>query len=479
MSIPNTACATRILTTIRTGTDVMKLVSTNPSRNFEPIGSVEISSAKKVQDKVRAARSAARHWDEIGLDRRIGYVRALANVFKKRRKPLSVLLSREMGMPISQAETDIDDGVAFLTWYCDHAHEALDPEVTYETKREVHTIVHEPRGVVAVIVPWNFPCTNFVWQCGQNLLVGNTIVFKSSEETPLFGKEIEKAFVAAKFPKGVFSEVYGDGKVGAQLAHADVDMLCFTGSTRTGRLLYAIGAEKMIPVHLELGGSSPGIVFKDTDVDAALDSIYGSRFSCSGQMCIALKRLIVHESRMEEVVAKLIAKLKKKKIGDALARATDIGPVVAERQVKLLEAQVADAKRKGAKILTGGKRPGDLRGAYYEPTVLTRVKKNMRVWQEEVFGPVLPVVPFTTEEEAVALANDTMYGLGAYIYTKDKKLFERVASRIQSGMVGQGNTNFIRPCNPFGGYKRSGLGREHGIYGFYDVSQIKMITKNR
>src|SRR6202044_260645 len=176
-----------------------------------------------------------------------------------------------------------------------------------------------------------------------------------------------------------------------------------------------------------------------------------------------------HESRVQEVITKLSMELKKKKIGDALARTTDIGPLAAERQVKLLESQVADAKHKGAKILVGGKRPERLRGAYYEPTILMRVKKNMRVWQEEVFGPVLPVVTFKTEEEAVALANDTMYGLGAYIYTKDKKLFERVASRIQSGMVGQGNTNFVRPCNPFGGYKQSGLGREHGIYGFYDV----------
>ena len=457
----------------------MKLISTNPSRDYEPLGSVRVSTSEEVRAAVASARKAAYGWKEIGLDARIAYVRSLARVFKKRKGLLSRLISCEMGMPITQAEADIDDGVAFLKWYCDNAHKALDPEVTYETGKEIHMVVREPRGVAAVIVPWNFPCTNFIWQAGQNLLSGNTIVFKCSEETPLFGREIERVCAAAKFPKGVFNEIYGDGRIGALLAKQSVDTICFTGSTKTGRILYAIGAQKMIPVHLELGGSSPGILFKDADVDSAVLSIYGFRFGCSGQMCKALKRLIVHESRFDEVVAKVTREISRKQVGDAEERTTDIGPLVAERQVKLLEAQVRDAVKKGAKIVCGGKRPAHLRGAYYEPTVLINIKQNMRVWNEEVFGPVLPIISFKTEAEAVDLANDTIYGLGAYVYTRDKKLFERVAARIESGMVSMNNTNFVRACNPFGGYKQSGLGREHGKYGFYECTQAKVIVREK
>lgn len=450
------------------------IVSTDPSDGFRVLGRVRPSTKSEIEKRVTAARKAALLWKDVGLTKRIHYVRKLADVLKARKKKLSLLISKEMGMPIQSAMEDIDDGVAFLTWYADHAHEALDPKVTYENVREKHIAFHEPRGVVAVIVPWNFPCTNFVWQCGQNLLAGNTIVFKCSEEVPLFGKEIEASFKAAKFPKGVFNEVYGDGKVGEALVHSDIDMICFTGSTRTGKAIYVIGAEKLIPVHLELGGSSPGIVFPDADLDRAIPSIYGFRFGCAGQMCKALKRLIVHESRFDEVVQKLIREIEKKKIGQATKHDTDIGPLVAKRQLDLLEAQVADARKRGAKVLVGGKRPVKLQGAYFEPTILTNVKKHMRVWQEEVFGPVLPVVSFKTEAEAIALANDTKYGLGAYVYTQDTKRYQRIASRIESGMVSMNDTNFVRPCNPFGGYKQSGIGREHGTHGFYDVSQIKV-----
>jgi succinate-semialdehyde dehydrogenase / glutarate-semialdehyde dehydrogenase len=457
----------------------MELISTNPSRNYEPIGSIRVSTEKDVRGAVSSARKAVRIWHDVGLDVRIKYIRALAHVFEKRKKELSRLISREMGMPIRDAEDDIDDGVSFLTWYCDNGHQYLDPEITYETAHEIHRVVHEPRGIVVIIVPWNFPCTNFVWQAGQILLGGNTVVYKCSEETPLFGKEIARCIAAAKFPKGVFNEVYGDGQVGERLAKENIDMVCFTGSTRTGRHLYALGAEKLIPVHLELGGSSPGIIFKDADIDAAIPSICGFRFGCAGQMCKALKRLIVHESKLEEVVEKLSGEISLKKVGDALDRTTDIGPLVAERQVLLLEAQVADAVHKGARIVCGGKRPASLRGAYYEPTILVNIKRNMRVWKEEVFGPVLPVVTFKTEEEAVALANDTVYGLGAYVYTRNKKTYERVAGRLESGMVSMNSTNFVRACNPFGGYKHSGLGREHGKYGFYESTQVKVVVSQK
>ncbi len=454
----------------------MKLVSTNPSKNYEILGQVEISSKKEILEKIILAREASVSWEKIGLDIRIKHIKKVINAFEAKQKDLALLMCREMGMPILQAENDLKDGIDFLNWYCDNAHTYLDSETTYENTHELHQVFHEPRGVVAVIVPWNFPFTNFVWQAGQNLICGNTIIFKDSEEVPLFGKAIEDIFLQANFPKGVFNEVYGDRKTGEYLIQQDIDAICFTGSTKTGKSIYKIGAEKMIPVHIELGGSSPGIVFKNADIDKVIDTLYKFKFLNCGQMCKGLKRLLVHESRMEEIIEKLTKKILSKKIGDAEDRTTDIGPLVAERQVALLEEQVKDAINKGAKILIGGKRPNNLQGAYYEPTLLTKITKDMRVWQEEVFGPVLPIIPFKTEDEAIALANDTIYGLGAYVFTEDNELFARVAPKIKSGMVSQNNINFVKACNPFGGYKKSGLGREHGKYGFHELTQIKVIS---
>jgi acyl-CoA reductase-like NAD-dependent aldehyde dehydrogenase len=295
----------------------------------------------------------------------------------------------------------------------------------------------------------------------------------------LFEKKLEELAGIAKIPAGVLGFVYGDGKVGDMLAHADIDMLCFTGSTKTGKYLYTVAAEKFIPVVMEMGGSAPGIIFADVNLSEVIDTVYANRFVGGGQMCDGLKRLIVHKSRFDEVVSILTEKIKAKKIGLAIDPATEVGPLVAERQVKALEIQVADARAKGATIVIGGNRPAGLNGAFYEPTLVTGVTKDMKVWTEETFGPILPIVSFTTEAEAIELANDTAYGLGAYIFTQDKSLMERVASKIQSGMVGQNNLSYIKPYDPFGGYKQSGIGREHGKYGFEDVTQVKVVAREK
>lgn len=455
----------------------MKLVSTNPSKGYQVVGRITISSASDIRSKVQKARRAARAWKEIGLDARIAYLRKLASLFLKHKKVLAKIQTDEMGMRISESEDEIDGCAQFLTWYCDNAHEALDRYVTFENGHERHEVHHEPRGTLAVIVPWNYPFANFVWQCGQNLIAGNTIVFKHSEETPLCGKWIERLVREAGFPSGVFEEVYGDGRVGARLVEENVDGICFTGSTKTGQNLYVSGAKRLIPVHLELGGSSPGIVFDDADIEATVTAIYNYRFYGCGQQCKAIKRLIAHHSVAKEVTERLVQLMKTKRMGDAQNRDADVGPLVAERQVTLLEAQVRDAVTKGAKVLIGGRRPSDLKGAYYEPTILSNVTTNMRVWKEEVFGPVLPIVTFKTEAEALKLANDTLYGLGAFVFTNDGKRYDRIAAALESGMVSQNETNFVRACNPFGGYKRSGLGREHGKQGFLDATQVKVITR--
>jgi acyl-CoA reductase-like NAD-dependent aldehyde dehydrogenase len=320
--------------------------------------------------------------------------------------------------------------------------------------------------------------SNFVWQVGQNLLAGNTVVFKHSEETPLFGKALED-LVVPLLPEGVFSEVYGAGDVGDMLVHQDIDMICFTGSTKTGQYLYTVAAEKMIPVLMELGGSAAGIVCEDADIDSILPMIYTNRFGNCGQICDGLKRLIVHTTRVEEVEQKLRSLLSTKKIGDAADPDTDIGPLVAKRQLDLLESQVADAVAKGAQIITGGKRPTGLSGAYYEPTLLTNITPDMRVWNEEVFGPVLPIITFETEEQAIRMANHTQYGLGGYVFTAGRQTFDRISRQLQTGMVSQNNLSYVHATHPFGGYKKSGLGREHGKYGFAEVTQLKVVAREK
>ncbi len=454
------------------------LISTNPSKNYEPIGSVEVSTAEEVAQKVAAAHAAKKLWRDMDVAGRIKLIQKVMAHFDADREKLAQLMSQEMGMPIKESREDMQFGLDYLKAYCDQAENFFKPEISYKTESEIHEIYHEPYGVAAVIVPWNFPFTNFVWQCGQNLIAGNTVVFKHSEETPLCGKLIEE-IVCAELPAGVFSEVYGDRTVGELLINQDVNLICFTGSTQTGIKINESAASRFIPTVLELGGSAPGIIFEDADSDAIINTVFSVRFANCGQMCDALKRLIVHERKLDEVVAKLTDLIQSKKVGDAQDEHTDIGPLVAQRQVDLLEAQMADALEKDAHIVVGGNHPNGLAGAYYEPTLLTDVTQDMRVWNEEVFGPVLPITPFATEEEAIALANNTCFGLGAYIFTQDTERFNRVAAQLESGMVAHNNVSYINVNNPFGGYKMSGNSREHTKFGFDEVTRLKVVSRQK
>jgi len=452
-----------------------KLISQNPA-NYELIREVNSSTREEITLKVKSANHAKAEWKNLGLEKRIRLLRNVAANLKKEKDKLAHLATKEMGMPISQSYADIQDAIDFFSWYLDNAPKFISPEIVFEDDKTIHKVFYEPTGVAAVITPWNFPTSNFVWGAGQNLVVGNTVVYKTSEQCPLFGKMLEEIINSSGLPKGVFSEVYGDGEAGDFLVHQDINLICFTGSTKVGKHLYKVAAEKFIKAVCELGGSAPGIVFKDANLDVAIEAIYSNRFTNCGQMCDALKRLIVHESIFGEVVERLKKKLETVKIGDPENKATDIGPLVSKEQLKLLEEQVKDALAKGAKVVIGAKRPDNLQGAFYEPTILTNITRDMRVWQEEVFGPVLPIVTFNTNDEAVKMANDTKYGLGSYLYTQDKKKALETSSQIEAGMVSINSASYIQPCSPFGGYKDSGIGREHGKFGFADLVQVKVVA---
>lgn len=456
----------------------MIISSLNPSTN-QHIADVAVSSQEEINSKVKMAKTALKQWRALGISGRVKLLRKVVNGFEKRHEEFAELISKEMGMPISQSHNDVGGAIDYFNWYLDNANKYLAPEVVFDDESKINTVYYEPVGVVAAITPWNFPASNFVWMVGQNLIVGNTVIFKGSEEVPLCGKLIEEVIASANLPEGVFSEVYGEGDIGDFLVHQDIDMICFTGSTTIGQHLYKIGAEKFIKVFLELGGSAPGVVFEDADLDKVLDTIYANRFDNCGQICDGLKRLIVHESKLEEVLNKLKVKLDGVVVGDASNKDTDIGPLVSQKQLDSLKIQVQDALDKGAKVEYKKELSGDLKGSFYSPTILTDITKDMKVWNEEVFGPVLPIVTFKTEEEAIELANDTKYGLGGYVFTEDKERFRRVASQINSGMVQANDTSYVTPSSPFGGCKVSGMGREHGKFGFYELSKIKVISEGK
>ena len=414
----------------------------------------------------------------MGVKKRTQMLRPIYHEFIKRKKEIALLTAKEIGTPVQNVLQDLNWDQDYFKWFLDNGEKYLTDEITYRDKNQTHKIVYEPIGVAAVIVPWNFPWGNFLWGVIPNLIAGNTVVFKHSEECPLTGRLIEQIVETAKLPYGVFSEIYGDGKTGERLIDQDIDLIWFTGSSRVGKFLYCKAGEKYIKAILEMGGSNPAIVFEDADVHEIVDKLYAKRFGNCGQTCDALKRLLVHKSLFKQIVGKLKKMAESRIVGDPEDPKTQMGPLVSKRQLDLLESQVEDAIKKGAKIITGGNRPKNLKGAYYLPTILARVKKNMRVWKEEVFGPVLVVVPFDSEKEAIELANDTSYGLGAQIHTQNKERAARLAGKIDAGTIDINSANHWLACTPFGGYKDSGMGREHGAVGFRELCQIKVIASD-
>lgn len=453
------------------------LISTNPARGYKVLGEVKISSGAEIKSIIEAARKAQKSWYAMGLNKRIEYIRSLHNHFAKHKNKIVEYQSLEMGMPKGLSEMVFDGFSSDMTWNCNSAKEYLSDEILYEDENEITKLIHEPYGVVACIAAWNYPFGNFVASLSQALLAGNTVVMKYSEEIPLFSKYFEEVIASSDIPTNVINFVYGDGKVGAVLAGQDIDFLTFTGSTATGQKLYQTAASELIPIALELGGSSPGIVFEDCIIDDALiDKLFWKRFLNSAQFCDGMKRLIVHNSLLNKVAEKLSAYAQTKVIGDPLDDKTELGPLVAERQVVKLEEQVKDALDKSARLHCGGKRPDNLKGAFYEPTIITNITRDMRVWKEEVFGPVLPIIGFDTYEEAIELANDTEYGLSGSVFTKDSKLAQKALMDIKAGSLDHGNAHFYRSQNPFGGYKKSGIGRQQGKAGFDEITQTKVIA---
>ncbi|MBI2344786.1 aldehyde dehydrogenase [Candidatus Dependentiae bacterium] len=458
-----------------------KIIVINPGDNYKIIAEIEASTSQEIDQKIMLAHQVFKIWSQYSVHERIKILEKLFKAFDIQRHEIAKLIAIEMGMPISVcSEIDIRVGLNYFQGYLDNAEVWLKQEIVFENATERHTVFFEGLGVVAASIPWNFPFTNFIWAVIPNLLVGNTIVLKHSENCVLTTKLLEKIFLASHILEGVCNFVYGKGHdVGDYLINSNVDMIWFTGSTQTGHHVYQVAASKAIPVILELGGSAPGIIFEDVDIDKVIDLIYVYRFANSGQSCDALKRLIVHESIFDKIVDKLQWLLSTKKVGSPLDITTDLGPIVNKKQLETIQAQVADAIYKGGKIICGGKQPEDLMGSYYEPTIITNISKSMKIYTEEVFGPVLAVLSFKTQQEAIDLANDTIFGLGGYIFSSDKKRAFSVAQKLKTGNIGINKANYVIPQDVFGGYKKSGIGREHGKIGIRSLCQMKLIAEEK
>lgn len=452
----------------------MKLVSVNPY-NDEIVGECEENTKEEILKKVELAKQNNKLWAGLDVEKRIEILKELYEVMKANSEEMAKLISMEMGKPIVQAEAEITSTFKNIEWNLENAKKYIADEITFEDEKQIQKVLYRPKGVILAISPFNYPISLCVAIAMQNLIVGNVVISKPDPKLPLLFKSLEKIIDNSKLPKGVWQIVFADREMSSFLADQDIDMICFTGNTKTGEYLYSVAAKKMIPVLMELGGSAPGIVCEDADIDDVISGIFKKKFSNSGQLCHALKRLIVHESVFDEVVEKLKVIADSQVLGNPLERETTMGPIVSKKQLETLVEQFNDAREKGANVVYGGERVGE-KGNFFKPTILTNITSDMKVWKEEVFGPVLPVVSFKTLGEAVELANDTIYGLGGYVFTKDKNIFEKISNELETAMVSCNNLAYSSLYNPFGGVKKSGLGRTRGKWGIQELCNIKIFV---
>ena len=446
----------------------------NPA-NEKNIGKIILANELDVNFAVEAAKSAFPNFSQTSKEERLELLKKLLDISKKRLPELAKVISLEMGAPITMSlELQADAAVGHLEGYI----EALINQVEREKLANGDIQVREPVGICGLITPWNWPVNQIALKVLPALAAGCTCVLKPSEFTPLSSVMYSEMVHEAGFPPGVFNMIQGDGPItGASLSkHPDIGMMSFTGSTRAGSSVSKDAADSIKRVALELGGKSPNIVFSDCDLE---ERILGSIEECyinTGQSCDAPTRLIVERSCYEQVlkIAKSVGEAVK--VGDPLLEGDHLGPLVSEIQYGRVQAMIEKGIKEGATLLVGGlgKPDGFNKGYWVRPTIFSDVNNKMAIAQEEIFGPVLTIIPFDTEEEAIKIANDTPYGLAAYIQSGDLKRAERIANKLRVGMVhiNGGGFNY---GSPFGGYKQSGNGREGGILGIEDFQEVKTL----
>ena len=447
----------------------------NPATE-QVVAHIPMASEADVNAAVAAAKAAFPSYSQTTVSQRIQWFKRLLDIYRANADAITDAMIMEIGSPRSfthEVQTPCGDG------HIEVMIEVLESfQFEHPSPRGGSTIVHEPVGVCALITPWNWPINQVVAKVLPSLASGCTCVLKPSEESALSAILFAQMLDEAGFPAGAFNLINGNGEIAgnSMSAHPDIELVSFTGSTRAGKLVQANGVETVKRVVLELGGKSANILFADADIDAAVAFSADACFSNAGQTCDAPTRLLIERSVYTEVKAKLMAATQATQVGDPQMEGDHIGPVVNQRQFEQIQQKIQAGIDEGAVLLAGGPgRPEGLDTGFYIRPTLFEVDPAMRVNQEEIFGPVLCIMPFDTEEQAIALANDSVYGLGAYVQTLDIEKAQRVARQLRAGNVSINGAAYDYDV-PFGGTKQSGNGRENGVYGLHDFLDIKAIA---
>ncbi|MGQ0385289.1 MAG: NAD-dependent succinate-semialdehyde dehydrogenase [Gammaproteobacteria bacterium] len=447
----------------------------NPATGAQ-LGTVPAFDATGTEAAVAAAHAAFPAWAAKTAKERAVVLRRWYEVIVANTEDLAKLMTAEQGKPLLESKGEIAYAASFVEWFAEEAKRVYGDVIPGHQPDKRILVLRQPVGVIAAITPWNFPAAMITRKVAPALAAGCTAVCKPATQTPFSALALAELAHRAGIPAGVFNVVTGPAReVGGVLTgDARVRKLSFTGSTEIGKLLMAQCAVSLKKVSLELGGNAPFIVFDDADLDAAVAGAIASKYRNTGQTCVCANRLLVQAGVYDAFAAKLVAAVRKLRVGDGLAGETEQGPLIDANALKKVEEHVADATSKGAKIATGGKRHA-LGGTFYEPTVLTGVTTAMMVAREETFGPVAPLFKFNGEQEAIAMANDTEFGLASYLYTRDLGRSWRVSEALEYGIVGLNTGLISTEVAPFGGVKESGIGREGSKYGILEYTELKYV----
>jgi acyl-CoA reductase-like NAD-dependent aldehyde dehydrogenase len=448
-----------------------ELETVNPATE-EIVNRYTIMTKEEINAAVKKAQDEHLEWKKDS-HKRIDLLHDFAQELRKNKENLAKTATNEMGKAIKEARSEVEKCAWAIDYFADNGQILTNDEVVNTDARK-SVIKFQPIGVIGSIMPWNFPYWQALRFAAPSLMVGNTIVLKPASATTQCGIEIERTFRKAGVPEGVFKTLVGDSSIAESLIDSDVNAVTFTGSVPVGAKVAQRATSQLKKTVLELGGSDPFIVCEDADIEKASNGAVKGRFINCGQSCIASKRFIVVKNIANEFIEKFVQKTERLKVGNPLSDDIDIGPLVNASGLKNIDSQVKDSVKEGAEVLTGGEKTGS-KGYFYKPTVLKNVTPNMRIAEEEVFGPVAPIIVAGDEVEAIKLANDSQYGLGASIWTEDLDKAEKLSSIVESGIVSVNNIVASDPRVPFGGVKKSGFGRELSRYGMLEFVNIKSV----
>jgi len=448
---------------------------TNPATG-EVLGTAPRMGAAESRRAIQAAEAALPKWRALTAGERAAILRRWHDLMLEHKEDLARLMTAEQGKPLAEARGEVVYGASFIEWFAEEGKRIYGDTIPQHQGDKRILVLKQPVGVCAAITPWNFPNAMITRKAGAALAAGCTMVIKPAEDTPFSAFALCELAEQAGIPAGVLNVVTGvPQEIGAELtANPIVRKLSFTGSTEVGKLLMSQCAGTLKKVSLELGGNAPFIVFDDADLDAAVEGAMASKYRNSGQTCVCANRLLVQDGIYEAFAEKLAERVRQLQVGDGSDEGVSQGPLINEAAVAKVEAHIADAVAKGAKVVVGGSRH-PLGGTFFQPTLLTDVTADMLCATEETFGPVAPLFRFSTEEEAIRMANDTEYGLAAYFYSENLGRVWRVSEALEYGMVGINSGIISTPVAPFGGVKASGVGREGSKYGIDEYLEMKYL----